>query len=233
MGQKKLERFRAIDGYDNVLQYPGNMKGNWGKLFNNDNPITLELACGKGEYSVNLGRQNKDKNYIGVDVKGNRIYIGAKQALNEGLNNVAFLRTHILQIQDYFEHGEVEAIWIIFPDPFLRESKENNRLTHPRFLYRYQQILKPGGLVNLKTDSQELYEYTLESIKETGCTIVDNLKDIYGNDMATGPLAIQTFYEKMHLENGRKINYLSFTLPEKEIDIPERYKSHKGIAARG
>lgn len=229
MGQKKLLRFRAIDGYTNVLQYPQGMSGHWHEHFSNSNPITLELACGKGEYSVNLGRQNKDKNYIGIDIKGNRIYIGAKQATDEGLNNVAFLRTHILQLEEYFQKGEVEKIWIIFPDPFLRESREKNRLTHPRFLYRYQKILKEGGTVNLKTDSQELYEYTLQSIEETGCTIVENIKDIYGKGKATGPLAIQTFYEKMHLAEGRIINYLSFTLPEQEIDIPEKHKRHEAI----
>lgn len=232
MGQKKLVRFEAINGYDNVLQYPEGIKGKWNEFFKNDHPITLELACGKGEYSVNLGREHKDKNFIGVDVKGNRIYIGAKKALKEELSNVAFLRTHILQLQDYFEQGEVEAIWIIFPDPFLRESREKNRLTHARFLYRYQQILKPGGIINLKTDSQELYEYTLEVIKENNCTIVENIHDIYGKGLATGPLAIQTFYEEMHLANGRKINYVSFKLPEQEIDIPERHKLHKAIAAR-
>ncbi len=232
MGQKKLIRFRAIDQYENVLQYPEGMKDKWTEFFGNDNPITLELACGKGEYSVNLGRAHKDKNFIGVDIKGNRMYIGATQALNEGLKNVGFLRTHILQIQDYFNAGDVEKIWIIFPDPFLRESKENNRLTHPRFLYRYQQILKKGGTVNLKTDSKELYDYTHEVIKEHNCTIVEDIQDIYGKGKATGPLAIQTHYEKMHLEDGRLINYLSFKLPEEEINIPERYKKHKAIARR-
>lgn len=232
MGQKKLARFEAINKYTNVLQYPEDIRGNWDAFFHNNHPITLELACGKGEYSVNLGRQHKDRNFIGVDIKGNRIYIGAKQALEEGLTNVGFLRTHILQIQDYFNQGDVEAIWIIFPDPFLRESREKNRLTHPRFLYRYQQILKPGGIVNLKTDSRELYEYTLEAIKEYNCTIVENIEDIYGKGKATGPLAIQTFYEKMHLAEGRKINYLAFQLPEVEINIPDRHKAHKAIAAR-
>lgn len=231
MGQKKLVRFAAISKYKNVLQYPQGMKGNWKDYFHNTNPVTLELACGKGEYSVGLGRLHKDKNFIGVDIKGNRIYIGAKKALEEGLDNVAFLRTHILQIEDYFEQGEVEAIWIIFPDPFLRESREKNRLTHPRFLYRYQHILKPGGIINLKTDSKELYDYTLEMIEETGCNIVENIADIYGKGKATGPLAIQTHYEGMHLAEGRTIYYLAFTLPETEIDIAERYKTHKALGA--
>lgn len=232
MGQKKLVRFRAIDKYENVLQYPEDIKGHWDEFFGNNNPITLELACGKGEYSVGLGREHKDRNFIGVDIKGNRMYIGATQALNEGLKNVGFLRTHILQIEAYFGAGDVEKIWIIFPDPFLRESRENNRLTHPRFLYRYQKILKKGGTVNLKTDSKELYDYTHEVIKEHNCEIVEDIQDIYGKGKATGPLAIQTHYEKMHLADGRLINYLSFKLPEGEIDIPERYKKHLAIAKR-
>lgn len=230
MGQKKLVRFDAISKYKNVLQYPQNIKGHWNEFFGNDNPITLELACGKGEYSVNLGRQNKDKNYIGIDIKGNRIYIGAKQSLAEELTNVAFMRTHILQIENYFNPGDVEAIWIIFPDPFLRESREKNRLTHPRFLYRYQRILKPGGIINLKTDSKELYDYTQEVIAQHNCTIVEDIVDIYGKGKATGPLAIQTFYEQMHLANGRTIYYLAFKLPETEIEIEERYKTHQAIA---
>ncbi|MCB9046777.1 MAG: tRNA (guanosine(46)-N7)-methyltransferase TrmB [Chitinophagales bacterium] len=232
MAQNKLVRFEAINKYTNVLQYPKDIKGSWHTFFNNNNPITLELACGKGEYSVNLGRQNKDKNYLGVDIKGNRIYIGAKQALEEELTNVGFLRTHILQIEDYFQPGEIEAIWIIFPDPFLRESREKNRLTHPRFLYRYQHILPPGGVINLKTDSKELYEYTLEVIAQNNCTIKENIADIYGKGKATGPLAIQTFYEKMHLAEGRTIYYLAFTLPETEIEVEERYKTHKAIDTR-
>ncbi|MEZ5015508.1 MAG: tRNA (guanosine(46)-N7)-methyltransferase TrmB [Flavipsychrobacter sp.] len=229
MGQKKLFRFNEIGKFDNVLQYPEGMKGKWNEFFGNDNPITLELACGKGEYSVGLGRENKDKNYIGVDIKGNRMYMGAKIALRDGLNNIAFLRTHILQIHEYFEAGEVEGIWIIFPDPFLRDSKDKNRLTHPRFLYRYQQILKPGALINLKTDSKELFDYTLEVIEETGCEIETCITDIYGKGKGTGPLAIKTFYEQMHLANGRLINYVSFRLPEKPIEIEERFKKHESI----
>ena len=163
MGHKKLIRFQAIDTYQNVLQYPENIKGEWKNYFKNEHPITLELACGKGEYSVNLGRENKNGNYIGVDIKGNRIYTGAKTALAEGLENVAFLRVQIGQITNYFSPGEVQGIWIIFPDPFLKKGKEKNRLTHPRFLHAYQQILSPGARINLKTDSKELYDFTLEN----------------------------------------------------------------------
>jgi tRNA (guanine-N7-)-methyltransferase len=220
MGHKKLIRFQAIESFTNVLQYPENMTNKWHEFFGNEHPITLELACGKGEYSVNLGRENRDHNYIGVDLKGNRIYTGAKQALAEGLTNVAFLRTQIGQLTQYFGKNEVNDIWIVFSDPFLRKPK--NRLTHARFLHLYQQVMKPGGVIKLKTDSKELYDFTLETIAEQGCTIVENIADIYGKGMATGPLAIQTFYEKMHLADGRTIYYVSFTLPETPVVIPPK-----------
>ena len=225
MGHKKLIRFQAIDTFKNVLQYPENMKGNWHNFFKNDNPITLELACGKGEYSVNLGREHKEQNYIGVDIKGNRIYNGAKIALTEGLENVGFLRIQIGQINTYFAANEVDKIWIIFADPFLKKPK--NRLTHPRFLHLYQQFLKPGGTINLKTDSPVLYEFTLEVIAELGCTIHENIADIYGKNLATGPLAIQTFYEKMHLADGRTIFYVSFSLPEQPIELTGRFNKNE------
>ena len=231
MGHKKLIRFQAIDTYANVLQYPENMKGNWHTFFKNGNPVTLELACGKGEYSVNLGRQHKDQNYIGVDIKGNRIYNGAKTSLTEGLTNVGFLRIHIGQITDYFAAGEVSDIWIIFPDPFLRKGKDKNRLTHPRFLKAYQQILGPGGRINLKTDSRELYEYTQEVVAEQGCTVHEDLADIYGKGLANGPLAIQTYYEKKHLAEGRTIYFISFSLPETPIVLTGRFGDRENETA--
>ncbi len=224
MGQKKLARFEAIERFSNVLQYPENIKGQWHNFFGNNNPITLELACGKGEYSVNLGRQHKDRNFIGVDIKGNRIFIGAKTALNEDLKNVAFLRGQIGQITKYFSPSEAAEIWIIFPDPFLRESKAKNRLTHPRFLSLYQQILPSKARIHLKTDSKELYDFTLETIIDQGCFIHENIVDIYGQGKAIGALGIQTHYEKMHLADGRTIYYLSFTLPETPVKIPPKKK---------
>ena len=221
MGHKKLIKFQAIDTYKNVLQYPENMKGNWHNYFKNNNPVTLELACGKGEYSVHLGRDNRNINYIGVDIKGNRIYRGATTALQEGLANVAFLRISIGQITNYFAPGEVSEIWIVFSDPFLKKPK--NRLTHARFLHAYQQILKQGAKINLKTDSKELYDFTLETIAEQGCHIHEHIADIYGKGLATGPLAIQTFYEKMHLAEGRTIYYICFSLPDTPIVLTGRY----------
>src|SRR5690349_14944508 len=153
MGQKKLIRFEELKTLPNVLQYPEGMPGKWHSFFNNQNPITLELACGKGEYAVGLGRLFPEKNFIGIDIKGNRIWKGAKTALTEGLNNVAFLRTQIDQITDYFGKDEVCEIWITFPDPQLRLSKIKKRLTHPRFLRSYQQFLEAKGSIHLKTDS--------------------------------------------------------------------------------
>ena len=148
MGQKKLVRFEAIKSFSNVLQGPLEIKGQWHQYFKNDQPITLELACGKGEYSVNLGRQHKDRNFIGIDIKGNRIYIGAKTALREGLTNVAFMRAQIGQLTQYFAPSEAQEIWIIFPDPFLRKSKAKNRLTHPRFRIVVSHVMTPTAESN-------------------------------------------------------------------------------------
>ncbi|MEI8279067.1 MAG: tRNA (guanosine(46)-N7)-methyltransferase TrmB [Bacteroidota bacterium] len=224
MGHKKLIRFEAIKTFPNILQYPDNMQGKWSLFFNSNNPIILELACGKGEYSVNLGRENKNKNYLGIDIKGNRIYIGAKIALEEKLTNVGFMRTQIGQLTNYFAKDEVSEIWIIFPDPFLKKPK--NRLTHARFLHSYQQVLRPGSKINLKTDSKELYDFTMETIVEQNCTIHENIVDVYGTGNAVGALAIQTFYEKMHLADGRTIYFVSFSLPETPIVLPPKEKKN-------
>jgi len=233
MGHKKLVKFAAIDTYPHVLQYPEDIKGKWHEqVFKNNNPITLELACGKGEYSVGLGREHKDRNFIGIDIKGNRIYTGAKTALQEGLTNVAFLRAQIGQLTKYFAPLEAAEIWIVFSDPFLKKGREKNRLTHPRFLHLYQQILPPGAIINLKTDSEVLYNFTLETIADQKCTIHENIADIYGKGKATGPLAIQTFYEKMHLAEGRTIYYIAFSLPDTPIVLPERFANHEATVDR-
>jgi len=164
MGQKKLIRFAEIKTFPNVFQYPVGMPGKWKDVYKNDNPITLELACGKGEYAVGMGRLFPNDNFMGIDMKGNRIWVGAKTALAEGLQNVVFMRTHIDKITDYFLPGEIKNIWLTFPDPQLRISKAKRRLTHPKFLRLYQQILAPGGSVNLKTDSPVLFNFTKQVI---------------------------------------------------------------------
>lgn len=212
MGQKKLQRFAEIKTFTNVLEYPKNMKGQWEIFFHNTNPITLELACGKGEYAVGLGRLHKDRNFIGLDIKGNRMWVGAKAALEEGLNNVAFIRTQIEKITDYFAPGEVTEIWITFPDPQLRVSKAKKRLTHPRFLRLYQSIMGNDGIVNLKTDSPDLYNFTKQVISLFGLTLFADFEDIYAAEAINEDLKIKTHYEKLDIAQSNRIHYLRFSL---------------------
>ena len=213
MGQKKLVRFEELKTFPNVLQFPKGMAGQWHQFFKNQNPITLELACGKGEYAVGLGQLYSHQNFIGIDVKGNRIWVGAKKALQQGLNNVAFLRTEIDQITEYFAQDEVDAIWITFPDPQLRKSKAKKRLTHPKFLRLYQQFLKPGGTINLKTDSPDLYNFTKLVILLYGCKLHTDLADVFSNDDVSPELRIKTHYEGLDISMSSRIHYLSFSLP--------------------
>jgi tRNA (guanine-N7-)-methyltransferase len=182
MGKDKLRRFAEIETFSNVLQLDEGKpyKGEWSKsFFKNDNPVVLELACGKGEYTVNLAVLFPDKNFIGIDYKGNRIWRGAKTALEDGVNNVAFLRIQIENLEDYFGPGEVDEIWITFPDPQPQLSREKKRLTSPRFLDKYILLLKPGGCVNLKTDNDGLYAYTAEKIAELKLKEHINTADLY------------------------------------------------------
>ncbi len=191
-----------------------NILNGWNKFyFKNKNPIVLELACGRGEYSLELARRNKDINYIGVDIKGARIWKGAKIAIEENIDNIAFLRTRIEQISDYFNKSEVDEIWITFPDPFLKKSKSNRRLTSPFFLDKYRNILKESGIVNLKTDSPELYEFTMEILNnDERCKILYQNEDIYKSPLEFSELDIKTYYEKKHLEDNRKIKYVRFEI---------------------
>lgn len=216
MAQKKLIRFEEIKKFENVLEYPENMPGNWNSFFKNNNPLTLELACGKGEYSVGLGQIYDERNFIGVDLKGNRIWRGAKDALNKNLKNVAFLRTQIDKITDYFEKSEVEEIWITFPDPQLRKSKLKKRLTHPKFLRKYQQFLKRGGCINLKTDSPDLYNFTKTVISLFGLTLLVDDDNIYAKTTVSKELEIKTHYESLDIAGSNKVHYLCFLL-DKEL----------------
>lgn len=187
-------------------------KGQWaGGFFKNDNPVVLELACGKGEYAVNLARLFPDKNFIGIDYKGNRIWRGAKTALDEGVGNVAFLRIQIEAILDYFAPGEADEIWITFPDPQPQLSREKKRLTSPRFLEKYRELLKPGGFVNLKTDNDGLHRYTAEKIEELGLKLHVKTQDLYHSEFADEVLSIKTYYEKKYLQDNKNINYLKFS----------------------
>ncbi|HUQ65973.1 MAG TPA: tRNA (guanosine(46)-N7)-methyltransferase TrmB [Flavitalea sp.] len=218
MGQKKLQRFAEIRTFKNVLEYPLHMKGMWATFFNNDHPLTLELACGKGEYAVGLGRMQPNKNFIGVDLKGNRIWVGAKKALQEGLSNVAFIRSQIDKIDQYFEEGEVSDIWITFPDPQLRTSRAKKRLTHPYFLRLYQKFLKKGGCIHLKTDSPDLYDFTRLVINFHDLKIFEDNDNVYANTTVNDELKIQTYYESLDIAKSKKIHYLRFRLPVEPLE---------------
>jgi tRNA (guanine-N7-)-methyltransferase len=221
MGQKKLIRFEELKTLPNVLQFPAGMAGNWNEYFKNNNPIVLELACGKGEYAVGLGTLYPGKNFIGIDLKGNRIWVGAKKALQQDLKNVAFLRTQIDQVNSYFETGEIESVWITFPDPQLRMSKAKKRLTHPKFLRLYQQFLIPGGLIHLKTDSPDLYQFTKQVIGLYDCVLHTDYDDTYGEAGIPDDLRIKTHYESLDIAGSRRIHYLCFSLP---AELPGREK---------
>ncbi|MBC8032580.1 MAG: tRNA (guanosine(46)-N7)-methyltransferase TrmB [Chitinophagaceae bacterium] len=222
MAQKKLVRFAAIKTYPHVLEYPDNMPGKWRDFFGNDHPITLELACGRGEYAVGLARLHPMQNFIGVDIKGNRIYVGARQVLNEGLRNAGFLRTHIDKIATYFAKGEVQHIWITFPDPQLRTSRARKRLTHPRFLRLYQQILSCDGFVHLKTDSPALFEFTKRVIEMYGLKLVEENDDIYKDPALSDELKIKTHYELLDIAGSNRTHYLRFALPPEPLpDLDE------------
>ena len=214
MGQKKLLRFAELDTFPNVLQFPKDMAGKWNDLFKNNNPITLELACGKGEYAVGLGQLYPERNFIGIDLKGNRIWVGAKKALQNNLTNVAFLRTEIDQLTEYFAGKEVAEIWITFPDPQPRKSKAKKRLTHPKFLRLYKQFLVPAGLIHLKTDSPDLYQFTKKVMELYGCSSIKDSDNIYKEEPIADALKIKTHYESLDIAGSNRIHYLCFSLPE-------------------
>lgn len=231
--RNKLQKFAEMLSFPNVyetfdyndLSLKGkdgesvNLKGKWqAEHFKNDNPITLELACGRGEYTLALARAYPDRNFIGVDIKGARIWKGARTALAEGLDNAAFLRTRIEMIDRFIAENEVSEIWITFPDPFLKKGKSNRRLTAPNFLRLYEKMLKSDGLIHLKTDSPELYEFTLEVLenKENG-TLVYHNENIYSGELPMPELIYKTYYEKMHLAINRTIKYVRLTpFPQKD-----------------
>ncbi len=214
MAHKKLKRFGEIKTFSNVLEYPENMKGKWNEFFKNENPIILELACGKGEYTIGLAQLYPNKNFMGVDLKGNRIWVGAKSALDNGWKNAAFLRTQIDKINQYFSKNEIDEIWITFPDPQLRLSKAKKRLTHPRFLRLYDDILKRQGKIHLKTDSPDLYHFTKMVIKLYHLPIICDIEDVNNQKEISEELKIKTYYEGLDIAKSNRIFYLCFSLPE-------------------
>lgn len=222
MGSKnKLKRFQQNETFSHVIE-PGRdeliegkfpLKGKWRSFFNNDNPIVLELGCGKGEYTIGLAKLDRSRNFIGIDIKGARLWRGAKTALEENLGNVAFLRTQIELIDLIFAENEVDEIWITFPDPQLKYKRTKHRLTNKAFLDKYKFVLKDKGVINLKTDSEFMHGYTLGLLHGLNCEILYANHDIYKNEGSPKEVMdIKTFYEKQYLEKGKPITYIKFTV---------------------
>jgi len=221
MGKDKLARFAAIKTFENVLEYAMNqefpMRGHWKKdFFNNDNPLILELGCGKGEYSVGLADLYPEKNFLGLDIKGNRMFIGARDALQRGMKNVGFLRTRIDFVEALFAENEVDEIWLTFSDP--QPQKPKKRLSSPIFINRYRTFLKPGGIVHMKTDNDLLFDYTMEQIEEHRYPVIDYRPDLYLSlETETNPtqkqiFSIKTHYEQLFYGKGHVIKYVSFKI---------------------
>lgn len=240
MGKNKLKKFREMETIDCVYQYPYRvvlsegfpLRGKWrSDVFHNDNPVVLELGCGKGEYTVGLARRYPDRNFIGIDIKGARMHTGACDARDNGLKNVAFLRTGIELLDRFFLPGEVDEIWITFPDPQMK--KVNKRLTGTHFMELYRKVLRPGGRINLKTDSPFLYTYTSLMAEENKLPVLENFADLYkAGDCDPALTEIKTYYERQWLARGLTIKYLAFELPaegelvEPVADIPpDTYRS--------
>jgi tRNA (guanine-N7-)-methyltransferase len=285
MGQKKLIKFAAIKEYENVLEYPQGMPGKWAAYFNelekgtinieldnltvvndtnesssvsNKKPLVLELACGRGEYAVGLGRMFANQNFVGLDLKGNRIWKGASIANRDGLKNVAFIRTQIDQVTQYFAKDEVNEIWITFPDPQLRLSKAKKRLTHPKFLRLYQQFLKQDdggnnthatGVVHLKTDSPNLFLFTKTVVELYGLTLITATDNLYSTELMQSDkwddrYAIKTYYEGLNIASSNRIHYIQFKLDKAlPIELDEKLKeiiaefevteTHESLARNG
>lgn len=217
MGKNKLKRFAANQQADNLIEdgkaLYTTIKGQWNTVFfKNNQPITVELGCGNGEYTTGLAAAFPDRNFIGTDIKGARLWRGSQTAIEQKLLNAAFLRTRIEYAYEFFENGEIDEIWITFPDPQLKDSREKHRLTHPRFLKLYKTFLQKDGVIHLKTDSRELYEYTLEVLKTEPSEILAATGDLYESEWLADHRGIQTKYERMFLAEGKKINYLKFKL---------------------
>ena len=211
MGKDKLKRFAELETFTNVFQLNPVHQGNWNaNYFKNTQPIVLELGCGRGEYTVSLAKFFPTKNFIGIDIKGARIWRGAKTGMEENISNMAFLRIEIEQLDEHFGEEEVDEIWITFPDPQPQISRERKRLTHDRFLTMYKKVLKPNGIVHLKTDNDGLYEYTLEKVKELKLNLIKYTSNLYKEEWLDDVLSIQTTYEKIYRDKGKNINYIQF-----------------------
>lgn len=216
MSRRKLEKFSDNEKRVNVVQSGkelfGKIQGKWRSLyFTNNHPLVLELGCGRGEYTVGMARLHPEKNFIGVDIKGDRIWKGSKTAEQEDLSNVAFLRTQVQSLEKFFSPNEVDEIWLTFPDPRPKKSDVKRRMTHPRFMEIYRGIVKPGGSVHLKTDNQILYQYSLEVVRQmTGISQIQCTDNLHDSDLCNPLLEIRTHYEELFSEQGFSIKYLTF-----------------------
>ena len=228
MGKGKLAKFREMETFEHVVQAPFNtiktndfhLKGQWAtSFFGNNNPVVLELGCGKGEYTVDLAEKNPQINFIGVDIKGARLWKGAKAALQKGLKNVAFLRTNIEIISQFLGENEVAEIWLTFPDPQMKKTRK--RLTSTTFLNKYKTFLKKDGIIHLKTDSNFQYTYTRELVHLNGFEVLAETEDLYESELLNDTLRIKTFYEKQWLARGITIKYIAFRLNEKAFEEPD------------
>jgi len=215
MTRSKLAKFAAVAERDNVIQdgdaLYGNVAGRWREIqFENDNPLVLEIGCGRGEYTIGMAQLFPEKNFIGVDIKGERLWKGSTRALEKNLQNVAFLRVFIEQIAEHFAPGEADEIWITFPDPRPKDRDIKRRLTSPRFLDLYKQILKPGGIIHFKTDNLDLYAYTLDVLKDREPKNLLYTDDLYKSDLQEHTLGIYTTYEQRYMAEGIPIKYIRF-----------------------
>ena len=240
MGKNKLEKFADMAAYPHVFEYPYSaldtkpfgLKGCWGQeFFGNSHPLVLELGCGRGEYTVGLGRMFPEKNFVGIDIKGARMWTGATEALQHGMKNVAFLRTNIEWADRFFGPGEVSEIWLTFPDPQMK--KASKRLTSTGFLEKYRRFLAPGGVVHLKTDSNFLFTYTKCLIEKNGLPVQFITDDLYSSEGADSIRSIRTYYEQQWLDRGLTIKYIRFSIPpaaelqEPEVEIEfDAYRSY-------
>jgi len=220
MRRYKLQKLRELKNFENIIQFTDQPEqddfryyGTWAKdHFKNNNPISLELACGKGAYTLALAEKYPDKNFIGVDMKGSRLWTGCVEARKRGLTNAAFLRIEILNLAHYFAKGKIDEIWITFPDPFLRNGKTRKRLTAARYLAVYRQVIKEGAPIHLKTDSHPLFDFSLKSLIENRYVIEEKIYDVYDDEKLHEDLYIKTNYEERHLADNRVIKYLRFSL---------------------
>ena len=213
MPKKKQQRIQAIKTFANVTDQPSELMGQWSRIFQNQNPIVLELGCGRGDFLLERARKQPKINCIGVDLKGPRIWAGATQAQQEGLKNIFFIRSNVLDLVDGFEPGTISEVWINFPDPY--PKKPRKRMTASRYLDVYKHICIPEANCHLKTDDDMFYEFSLQSLEKNYCSIQQQIADVYAQDQINGWVTFQTTYEKRHLAEGKTIKYIHFLLPNK------------------